>query len=83
MDSSASKLDCYDGVQEADCGLKGLEVRVLVRENAEYPRIDPKADTGVNVLLSRLEPSVTLGLRRSVREETTMHRWMMRTCLKI
>ena len=64
MDGSASELDCHDGVQEADRGLEGLEMRVLVREDTEHPSIDAQADAGVDVLLRGLEPGVALGLVR-------------------
>ena len=64
MDSGASELYGHHGVQEADRHLEGLVVWILVREDAEHPSIDAEADAGVYVLFRRLEPSVTLGLRK-------------------
>ena len=74
MDSGAPNLDGDDRVQSAYGGLKGFEVRVLVGEDAEHPSIDAEADTCVDVLLRRLEPSVTLGLR-----QVSVWRWRRNT----
>ena len=51
MDSSAADLDRDDGVQRADRGLEGLEVRVLIGEDAEEAVVDAQADARVDVLL--------------------------------
>ena len=64
MDSGASELDGHHGVQEADRRLEGLEVRILVREDAEHPSIDAEADAGVYVLFRRLEPRIALRLEQ-------------------
>ena len=51
MDRGAADLDGNDGVEDADGGLEGLEVTVLVGENAEVVVRDAEADAGVDVLL--------------------------------
>lgn len=62
MDSRAAHLDRDDGVEGADGGLKGFEVAVLVGEDTEVACVDTETDTGVDILLGRLEPGVTLSL---------------------
>lgn len=62
MDGGAAHLDGDDGVEGADGGLEGLEVAVLVGEDAEVARVDAQTHPGVHVLLGRLEPGVALGL---------------------
>ena len=62
MDSGTS--DGHHGVQEADHGLEELKVGILVREDAEHSSMNADANAGVHVLFRRLEPSVTLGLRK-------------------
>ena len=62
VDRRAADLDGDDGVEGADGGLEGLEVAVLVREDTEVARVDAQTDSGVDVLLGRLEPGVTLSL---------------------
>ncbi len=62
VDSRAADLDGDDGVQDADGGLEGLEVDVLVREDAEAAGADPEADPSVDVLLRGLEPCISLSL---------------------
>ena len=64
MDGRTAHLDRNSRVERSNGGLKGLEREVLVREDAEHPSIDAEADAGVYVLFRRLEPSVTLGLRK-------------------
>ena len=61
VDGGAAELDCDDRVQEADRGLKRLQVGVLVRKDAEDPWLYAETDPDVNVLFGRLEPSVSLG----------------------
>ena len=51
MDGGAADLDGDDGVEDADGGLEGLEVAILVGEDTEAAGVDAKADTGVHVLL--------------------------------
>ena len=63
MDRSATQLDSDDGVEAADSGLERLEEAVLVREHAILPILDTKADTSVDILNGRLQPSVTLCLK--------------------
>ena len=63
MDSRAADLDRDDGIEDAHGGLEGLEVRVLVGEDAEEPGVDAQADPGVDVLLRGLEPRVSLSLK--------------------
>lgn len=62
MHSCAPDLDGDDGVEDADSGLEGLEVAVLIGEDAEVVVGNAEADAGVNVLLGGLEPCVTLCL---------------------
>jgi len=62
VDSSAPDFHGGDRVQHPDSSLERLEVRVLVREHAKSALVDAKADTGMNVLLCGLEPSITGGL---------------------
>ena len=71
MDSRAANLDGDDGVEGADGGLEGLEVAVLVREDTEVARVDAQTDSGVDVLLGRLEPGVTLRLQGGVDQYRT------------
>ena len=63
MNGRTADLDGDDGVQDADGGLEGLEVDVLVGEHAEEAGVDTEADTGVDVLLRGLEPRVALSLK--------------------
>ena len=62
VDGCAADLDRDDGVEDAHGGLEGLEVGVVVGEDAEATTTDPETDTGVDVLLGGLEPGVALRL---------------------
>ena len=62
VDGGAAHLDGDDGVEGADCGLEGLEVAVLVRQDAKVASVDAETDSGVEILLGRLEPGVPLCL---------------------
>jgi hypothetical protein len=62
VDGGRADLDRDDRVQQADGGLERREVVVLVGEDAEDAGVDAEADTAVDVLLGRLEPSVGLRL---------------------
>ena len=65
MDRRAPDLDRHDGVQHPYRGLERLEVAVLVGEDAEETVVNPEANTGVDVFLRRLEPSITLRLEEA------------------
>lgn len=67
MDGGAANFYSHDGVEGPDCGLEGLEVPVLVRENTEMACVNPKTDTSVYVLLRGFEPRIGLGLLREYR----------------
>jgi hypothetical protein len=63
VDCGATQLDSDDGVEGADSGLKRFKEAVLVREDAILPILDTKADTSVDILYRRLQPSVALRLK--------------------
>jgi len=63
VDRGATQLDGDDGVEGADSGLERLKEAVLVREHAILPILDTKADTSVDILHRRLQPSVALRLK--------------------
>ena len=65
MDSGAPNFDGDDRVQSAYGSLKGFEVRILVGEDAKETVVNPEANTGVDVFLRRLEPSITLRLEEA------------------
>ena len=64
MHRGAADLDGDDGVEDADGGLEGLQVLVLVWEHTEVVVVHSKADAGMDILLRGLEPGVALGLPR-------------------
>jgi hypothetical protein len=64
MDRRATHLDGDDGIEHSDSGLERLEEAVLVREHAILTRLYTKADASVDILHRRLEPSVSLCLRK-------------------
>ena len=91
MDSRAADLDRDDGIEDAHGGLEGLEVAVLVGEDAELVVGHAEADPGVHVLLRGLEPGIALRLAgpavsargdRGWREHTE-RAGEGRTCLKM
>ena len=86
MDRRAAHLDGDDRVEDPDGSLEGLEVAVLVREHAEAALVDAETDSGVDVLLRRLEPRIALGLSvPSVRHDHKRKEEGRdeRTCLKM
>ena len=62
MDRGAADLDGDDGVEDADGGLEGDEVAVLVGEDAEVVVRHAETHSGVDVLLRGLEPRLALCL---------------------
>ena len=62
MNCSAANLHGGNRVQYPDSTLKWLEIRILVRKYAKSALVDAKANTGMNVLFCRLEPSITRSL---------------------
>ena len=88
MDSRAADFDGDDGVEDAHGGLEGLEVRILVGEDAEDAGVDAQTDPGVDVLLRGLEPRVSLCLTAmpavsSNGDKRQWKEWGRRTCLKM
>lgn len=85
MNSSTAGLDRYDGIQSSDRSLKGLKVAVLVWKDTELPIVYTETYTSVNVLLGRLEPSITLGLQNEYYQSSfeCVLCSMLLTCLKM
>ena len=82
MYRGASELDGDHRVQHAHHLFKGLEVGVLVGKDAEDAVVYAKADSCVDVLLRRLEPSVPLSLEQMSTHIDEDRSWAL-ACLKM
>lgn len=82
MNGGTANLDRNHGVQHPHGRLERLQVEVVVREQAEGPRVDTKAYARMDVLLRGLEPCVSLRLRRVEQAEASSY-GRGHTCLKM
>lgn len=85
MNSSTASLDSYNWIQGSNRSLKRLKVAILIWKDTELSIIHTKTYTSVNVLLGRLEPSITLGLQNEYYQSSfeCVLCSMLLTCLKM
>ena len=81
MDSRAADLDGHERVEDANGGLEGDEVAILIGKNAKLSRLDTEADSSRDVLLGWLEPCVPLSCQY-VRLERDLDRERVATYLR-